>query len=69
MAELSLTRRRFLIASGWTAAGVTVIYFGGRSVLSGLPSFDVPGADAGAAWLQLAGDGRCEASRRPGPSS
>ena len=59
MAELSLSRRRFLQASGWTAAGVTVIYFGGRSLLSRLPSFDIPGEDAGAAWLQIRPDGRC----------
>jgi CO/xanthine dehydrogenase Mo-binding subunit len=59
MAELSMTRRRFLQATGWTAAGVTVIYFAGRSVLSRLPSFDIPGEDAGAAWLQIRGDGRC----------
>ncbi len=59
MAELSITRRRFLIASGWTAAGVTVMYVGGRSRLSGLPSFDMPDAEAAASWLQIGGDGRC----------
>jgi CO/xanthine dehydrogenase Mo-binding subunit len=59
MAELSISRRRFLQATGWTAAGVTVIYFGGRSVLSRLPSFDIPGEEAGAAWLQIGPDGRC----------
>jgi CO/xanthine dehydrogenase Mo-binding subunit len=59
VAELSLTRRRFLQATGWTAAGVTVLYLGGRRLLSVLPSFDVPGEDAGAAWLQILPDGRC----------
>jgi CO/xanthine dehydrogenase Mo-binding subunit len=59
MAELSITRRRFLKATGWTAAGVTVIYLGGRHLLSVAPSFDVPGDDAGAAWLQILPDGRC----------
>ena len=59
MAELSISRRRFLKATGWTAAGVTLIYAGGRCVLSQLPSFDVPGEDAGAAWLQIRPDGRC----------
>jgi hypothetical protein len=59
MAELSITRRRFLKATGWTAAGVTVIYLGGRHLLSVTPSFDVPGDDAGAAWLQILPDGRC----------
>jgi CO/xanthine dehydrogenase Mo-binding subunit len=59
MAKLSLSRRRFLLATGWTAAGVTLLYFGGRFVLSRLPSFQMPGEDAGAAWLQLRPDGRC----------
>jgi len=59
MAERSISRRRFLQTTGWTAAGVTLIYWGGRSLLSILPSFDVPGGDAGAAWLQILPDGRC----------
>lgn len=59
MAELSLSRRRFLQATGWTAAGVTIVYLGGRSLLSRLPSFDIPDDDAGAAWLQIRPDGRC----------
>jgi isoquinoline 1-oxidoreductase beta subunit len=59
VAELSVTRRRFLKATGWTAAGVTLLYLGGRRVLSVLPSFDMPGEDAGAAWLQILPDGRC----------
>ncbi|MBW2697152.1 MAG: xanthine dehydrogenase family protein molybdopterin-binding subunit [Deltaproteobacteria bacterium] len=59
MAELSISRRRLLQATGWTAVGVTVLYFGGRSVLSILPSFDIPDEDAGAAWLQIGSDGRC----------
>ena len=59
MAELSISRRRFLKATGWTAAGVTVIYLGGRHLLSVVPSFDMPGDDAGAAWLQILPDGRC----------
>jgi CO/xanthine dehydrogenase Mo-binding subunit len=59
VAEPSVTRRRFLQATGWTAAGVTLVYLGGRSLLSALPSFDVPGSDAGAAWLQIGPDGRC----------
>jgi len=57
--ELSLTRRRFLKATGWIAAGVTVLYLGGRRVLSVVPSFDMPGEDSGAAWLQILPDGRC----------
>ena len=59
MVELSVSRRRFLWATGWTAAGVTLVYFGGRSLLSVLPSFDIPGEDAGAAWIQIRPDGRC----------
>jgi len=60
MAELSISRRRFLQATGWTAAGITVIYLCGRSLRSRLPSFDIPGEDAGAAWLQIRSDGRCQ---------
>jgi CO/xanthine dehydrogenase Mo-binding subunit len=60
MAELSLSRRRFLLATGWTAAGVTVLYLGGRHLFSVVPSFDMPGADAGAAWLKIGPDGRCQ---------
>jgi isoquinoline 1-oxidoreductase beta subunit len=59
VAGLSVTRRRFLKATGWTAAGVTLIYFAGRRLLSVLPSFQIPGDDAGAAWLQIGPDGRC----------
>ena len=59
MAELSVSRRRFLQATGWTAAGVTLVYFTGRSLLSRLPSYDIPGEDTGAAWLQIRPDGRC----------
>lgn len=59
MAELTLSRRRFLKATGWTAAGVTLLYLGGRFVRSRLPSFEIPGDDAGAAWLQIGTDGRC----------
>ena len=59
MADLSLTRRRLLKATGWIAAGVTVLYLGGRRLLSVLPSFDTPGEDSGAAWLQILPDGRC----------
>ena len=47
VAELSVTRRRFLQATGWTAAGVTLIYLGGRHLLSVVPSFDMPDDEAG----------------------
>ena len=59
MPELSLTRRRLLKATGWTAAGITVLYLGGRRLLSTLPSFDRPGEKSGTAWLQILPDGRC----------
>lgn len=59
MARLSVTRRRFLKATGWVAGGVTVLYFGGRRLLSTLPSFSMPGEDSGAAWIQILPDGRC----------
>lgn len=59
MAELSVSRRRFLKATGWTAAGVTLVYLGVRRLLSVAPSFQEPGEDAGVAWLQIRPDGRC----------
>jgi CO/xanthine dehydrogenase Mo-binding subunit len=59
MAELSISRRRFLQATGWTAVGVTVVYLGIRRLRSIVPSFDIPGDDSGAAWLQIGPDGRC----------
>jgi isoquinoline 1-oxidoreductase beta subunit len=59
MAELSLSRRRFLKVTGWTAVGVTLIYAGARFARSRLPSFDIPGDEDGAAWLQIRPDGRC----------
>jgi len=59
MAELSVSRRRFLIATGWTAAGLTALYLGGRRVLAVSPSVGTPEDDDGAAWLQILPDGRC----------
>lgn len=59
MADLSLTRRRFLLATGWVAAGVTAVVLGGRRVLTQLPSVGPPGEEGGAAWLQILPDGRC----------
>ena len=52
------SRRRFLKATGWVAAGVTVVYLVGRRYVPVLPSSSSPGPDDGVAWLQVRGDGR-----------
>jgi CO/xanthine dehydrogenase Mo-binding subunit len=53
---VSLSRRAFLVATGWTAGGVTVL--GGCSLLPVLPTFvDVEEGDA-FAWVQMRADGR-----------
>lgn len=52
------SRRGLLIATGWTAAGLTVAYLVGRKFLPIFPSTADPEANAGAAWLQMRPDGR-----------
>lgn len=59
MARPFLTRRRFLEATGWTAAGVTALYVGGRHVRSMIMSIDVPNEGSGEAWIQILPDGGC----------
>jgi isoquinoline 1-oxidoreductase beta subunit len=52
------SRRTFLKATGWTAAGLTVVYLVGRKVFPVFPSTSDPDDDTGAAWLQVRSDGR-----------
>lgn len=54
------SRRRFLRAAGWTAAGATVVYYVGRRTFPIFPSTKAPAATGGAAWLQVRPDGRIE---------
>jgi len=56
--QRGFTRRGVLIATGWTAAGLTVAYLVGRKFFPIFPSTTDPDANAGAAWLQVRPDGR-----------
>lgn len=53
-----VSRRGMLVATGWTAAGLTVAYLVGRRFIPVFPSTTDPDANAGAAWLQVRPDGR-----------
>ncbi len=55
-----MSRRRFLVNSGWLAAGVTVLTSCSavRGVLPALPTFDSPEADDALAWVQALPGGR-----------
>lgn len=53
-----ISRRRFLLATGWTAAGVTVVASLGRGLMPVLPSSGDPPAHTAMLWLQLAPHGR-----------
>lgn len=53
---LRLSRRSFLIRTGWVAGGVTVLSSCG--LVPVLPSFSAPEPDDGLAWLQMLPDGR-----------
>jgi CO/xanthine dehydrogenase Mo-binding subunit len=57
---MSLSRRRFLKALGWTTAGLTVVAGGGMMVLPALPHFRAPTPVDAAAWLSLRPDGTIE---------
>ena len=53
---LGLSRRNFLIRTGWVAGGVTVLSSCG--LVPVLPTFSAPNPDDGLAWLQMLPDGR-----------
>ena len=55
-----LTRRGFLIATGWVAGGATAVYaFRQRATAVG-PTIIFPNQESGAAWLQIRPDGVCQ---------
>jgi len=53
-----LSRRRWLQATGWVAAGITVAGVIGWNYRPVMPTSTDPAADAGAFWLQLTPQGR-----------
>ena len=52
---MRLSRRDFLVASGWVAGGVTVL--SSCSLVPVLPTFGSVGEDDGVTWIQLRADG------------
>lgn len=54
-----VSRRKFLIGTGWVAAGATVIYHIAQRATAVAPTFIFPDEQSGLAWIQLAPDGRC----------
>lgn len=54
-----LTRRKFLIATGWVAGGATVLYTLKNKAVAVAPTIIFPDDDSGAAWLQIRPDGSC----------
>ncbi|KZK97347.1 MULTISPECIES: molybdopterin cofactor-binding domain-containing protein [unclassified Pseudovibrio] len=51
------TRRGFLKAAGWTAAGLTVTYFVGREFAPVMASMRAPDFEEGTAWIKVDLDG------------
>ncbi|MCH1487056.1 MAG: molybdopterin-dependent oxidoreductase, partial [Alphaproteobacteria bacterium] len=57
MAKLS--RRNFLIATGWVAGGVTVLYAMRNRALTVAPTIIFPNSASGLTWVQIRPDGKC----------
>lgn len=57
MAKLS--RRNFLIATGWVAGGVTVLYAMRNRALTVAPTIIFPNSASGITWVQIRPDGKC----------
>jgi isoquinoline 1-oxidoreductase beta subunit len=56
---IQLSRRKFLIATGWAAGGVTVLYALRNRAVAVAPTIIFPNKESGAAWLQIRLDGLC----------
>jgi CO/xanthine dehydrogenase Mo-binding subunit len=56
---VQLTRRNFLIATGWVAGGVTVLYTLRNRAVAVAPTIIIPNKESGAAWVQIRSDGSC----------
>jgi CO/xanthine dehydrogenase Mo-binding subunit len=55
----SISRRKFLIATGWVAAGVTGVYALGKHAVAVAPTIIFPDETSGAAWVQIRPGGVC----------
>jgi CO/xanthine dehydrogenase Mo-binding subunit len=56
---VSISRRKFLIATGWVAAGVTGVYALGKHAVAVAPTIIFPDETSGAAWVQIRPGGVC----------
>jgi CO/xanthine dehydrogenase Mo-binding subunit len=56
---MKLSRRRFLIASGWVAGGATALFLLGRRAQAVAPTIIYPDGTDAANWIQIRPDGRC----------
>lgn len=54
-----LTRRNFLIATGWIAAGATVLFKLGDRAIAVAPTIIFPDEGMAATWIQIRPDGSC----------
>ena len=54
-----LTRRNFLIATGWIAAGATVLYKLSDRAIAVAPTIIFPDEGMAATWIQIRPDGSC----------
>jgi CO/xanthine dehydrogenase Mo-binding subunit len=57
MAKIS--RRNFLLATGWVAGGLTVLYTMRNRALTVAPTIVFPDNQSGLTWLQIRQDGKC----------
>jgi CO/xanthine dehydrogenase Mo-binding subunit len=60
MARGKITRRGFLIGTGWVVGGLTVVGAVGYAALPPLPTFAVTDEDEIGTWVQLLADGRVQ---------
>ena len=56
---VQISRRKFLIASGWVAGGVTVLYAVANRAKAVAPTIIFPNDESGLTWLQIRSDGKC----------
>ena len=56
---ISTSRRKFLIATGWVAGGVTGLYALGKHAVAVAPTIIFPDDTSGAAWVQIRPGGIC----------